>query len=228
MERYKNIKNTLLGIVESQLGNWQCVDAEELGEVVDMVKDMEEAMYYCSIVKAMEKQEKEKEAEEEAMKKLMKHQPQTTMYYTNSNFYPDPRYDRDAYRDLDKEDGKMYYSPSQPRDSRGRFVSENSSGSGMRSGRSNYGGPNGTTTMYYTERPLPYDLRDSREGRSPMSRRTYMESKELNHGKEKQMHELEKYMKELSEDITEIIEDASPEEKRIIHEKVAHLADKIK
>lgn len=221
MERYKSIKNTLVGIVESQLGNWQCVDAEELGEVVDMIKDMEEAMYYCSIVKAMEKQEKEEKAEEEAMKKLMKNQPHTTMYYTNSNFYPDPRYDRDAYRDLDKENGRMYYSPSQPRDSQGRFTSENSNGSGMRSGGR-------SSTMYYTERPLPYDLRDTREGRSPMSRRTYMESKELHHGKEKQLKDLEKYMHELSEDITEIIEDATPEEKRVMHEKISHLAGKIK
>jgi hypothetical protein len=29
-------------------------DAEELGEVIDMIKDLEEAEYYHSVVKAME------------------------------------------------------------------------------------------------------------------------------------------------------------------------------
>jgi hypothetical protein len=41
-------------------------------------------------------------------------------------------------------------------------------------------------------------MHDYREGRSPMARRTYMESKELHKGKEAQMKELEKYMQELS------------------------------
>jgi hypothetical protein len=34
------------------------VDAQELGEVVDMIKDLEEAEYYCAVVKAMEESEK--------------------------------------------------------------------------------------------------------------------------------------------------------------------------
>lgn len=46
MERLKHVKDTLLCAVESQLGDLEKVDAKELGEVVDMVKDMEEAMYY--------------------------------------------------------------------------------------------------------------------------------------------------------------------------------------
>jgi hypothetical protein len=59
MERYKHIRDTLLSEVEGQLGNLECVDAAELGEVVDMVKDMEEAMYYHSVVKAMEEKEED-------------------------------------------------------------------------------------------------------------------------------------------------------------------------
>jgi len=41
------------------MGNIQNVDAHELGEVVDMVKDIEEALYYCTITKAMDKKEEE-------------------------------------------------------------------------------------------------------------------------------------------------------------------------
>ena len=56
MEKYKTMKDTLVAQVQAQLGNLQEVDAKELGEVVDMIKDLEEAMYYCSIVKAMEEE----------------------------------------------------------------------------------------------------------------------------------------------------------------------------
>ena len=59
MERLKTIKDVLIAQVQSQLGNLQQVDANELGEVVDMIKDMEEAIYYCTITKAMEQSEKE-------------------------------------------------------------------------------------------------------------------------------------------------------------------------
>lgn len=45
--------------VESQMGNLQCVDAKELGEVIDMIKDLEEAIYYCTVVEAMNKPEME-------------------------------------------------------------------------------------------------------------------------------------------------------------------------
>ena len=56
MERLKKIKDTLLCEIESQLcGNLALVDTKELGEVVDMVKDLSETMYYCSVVEAMER-----------------------------------------------------------------------------------------------------------------------------------------------------------------------------
>ena len=74
----------------------------------------------------------------------------------------------------------------------------------------------------------PREIRDYREGRSPIQRRNYIESKELHHNKEKQMKELEEYMNELTKDIMEMIEDASPEEKTILSQKINTLADKIR
>lgn len=59
MERLKTIEDVLISQVQSQLGNLQQVDANELGEVVDMIKDMEEAIYYCTITKAMKQSEKD-------------------------------------------------------------------------------------------------------------------------------------------------------------------------
>ena len=55
MERLKKIKDTLLYEIENQLcGNLALVDTKELGEVVDMVKDLSEAIYYCEVTKAMQ------------------------------------------------------------------------------------------------------------------------------------------------------------------------------
>ena len=69
--------------------------------------------------------------------------------------------------------------------------------------------------------------RDRREGKSPMSRKSYMESKEMHQPKTTQMRELEKYLQELSSDIVEMIQDASPEEKAFMEQKISALAAKI-
>ena len=61
MEQLKSIKQCLVSAVQSQLGDLKKTDAKELGEVIDMIKDLEEAMYYCSITEAMEKSTEEKE-----------------------------------------------------------------------------------------------------------------------------------------------------------------------
>jgi hypothetical protein len=66
---------------------------------------------------------------------------------------------------------------------------------------------------HFSEREMPIDMYDYREGRSPKNRRMYMEAKETHQDKVTQMRELEKYMQELSQDITEMIADSSPEEK---------------
>ena len=69
--------------------------------------------------------------------------------------------------------------------------------------------------------------RDRREGKSPMSRKNYMELKEMHQPKTTQMRELEKYLQELSSDIVEMIQDASPEEKAFMEQKISALAAKI-
>ena len=61
MEDLKSMKKALISCVQSQIhGNLKEVDAEELGEAVDMIKDLEEAIYYATITKAMEDGDKEK------------------------------------------------------------------------------------------------------------------------------------------------------------------------
>lgn len=56
MEQLKQMKEALAACASSQInGNMDKVDAKELGEVVDMIKDLAEASYYCTITEAMEK-----------------------------------------------------------------------------------------------------------------------------------------------------------------------------
>ena len=190
MERFKQIKEALISCIQAQVGQGlKEVDTKELGEAIDMLKDMEEAMYYCSIVKAMEESKEEEKYKEK--------------YYS---MYPRMMYpDNMMYND----GNRMYYNGG----SRGGQSGGNSGGS------RNYDGG-----QYY---PYPAEIRDYREGRSPVTRRTYMESKELHHDKSKQMQELEKYMKELTDDILEMINGATPEEKQMLSQKLTTLATKV-
>ena len=52
-DRLENIKMTLLNAIESEMCDLKSADCKELSEAIDMLKDIEEAMYYCTITKAM-------------------------------------------------------------------------------------------------------------------------------------------------------------------------------
>lgn len=199
-ERLKRMKETLASCVEGQLGNLQNVDAKELGEVVDMMKDLEEAIYYCTITKSMEEAEQKE-----------KH-TYTPIYYRDMD-----RYDRGRmYYPMMEE--PMYYD-GQLRDSQGRFMDDGR--------RQHNGNGNGGSTREHREMEMPIDWRDEREGRSPMSRKMYMESKEMHKDKATKLKDLEHYMQELGEDVVEMIKDASPEEKQLLEKKISALATKV-
>ena len=185
----KMAKDTLMNCVQGKLGDLSSVDAKELGEAIDMIKDLSEAIYYCTITKSMEGEEKEN----------------GTMYYTMPKYNPDYRY-YDRGRDMDKPYGRMYYEDHYKEPYTGdRKIGYGSDGIGS----------------------YPIEIRDRREGRSPVVRKTYMERKMHGETKEAQMHELEKYLHELSNDITEMIEGASTEEKQMLKSKMTTLANKI-
>lgn len=191
----QNPQQLAMNLLESQMGetpmgqnllnlakNGRSADTEELGQAIDMIKDLEQAKYYCSIVKAME------EAEEDETKEKSHH-----------------------HRDMDRVYGRMYYEgpdgryPWKKRDRDEDWESY----------------------PYYPERGREIDIRDSREGRSPVTRRMYMESKQLHKDKTEKVKELEKYMQELSEDIVEMIDGASPEERQVLEKKMTSLTNKI-
>lgn len=207
-KRLMAMKQNLMCAIEAQLCNLGEVDSEELGEAIDMLKDLEEALYFCTITEAMNGGGKygNVEIEYENGHKKNGHSQMNgsdQMYYSYPMMYNDGgrmynngngNGDR-SYND--GEDSQMYYS--QRRDSRGRFMGD------------------------YSE---PMYSRDEREGRSPQNRRMYMEAKGTK-DKATQLRELEKYMQELTSDMVEMIQDSSLEEKQYLEKKISALATKI-
>lgn len=108
MEQLTNIKQCLVSQVQGQLGNLEKVNAKEMGEVIDMIKDLEEAMYYCAITEAMEKSAEEKE------------------HNMNVNYYMEGDMGRGYYGG-----GRMYYD-GQARNSDGTYASSNNNGNSNR------------------------------------------------------------------------------------------------
>ena len=209
MKQLETMKETLMNCVMAQMADLKNVDTKELGEAVDMIKDLSEAMYYCSITEAMNKKEEQAPQRE-------------THYYTERIKEPywmekDPYYKRDS----DRQYGRMYYD--------GNGGGSNGSGGNTASSNgSSSNGSNGGSRSYYQEREYPMtDIRDPREGRSYMSRRMYMESKEMGKDKLGAIQDLDHYMMELTEDITEMIENSSLEEKQLLQKKLTMLAQKI-
>ena len=133
MERLHHVKEIILDEILNQVSHLECVNTKELGEAIDMIKDLEEAIYYGTITKAM-----------------------------------------------------------------------------------------------HGEWPKETDMMpDGKAGRSHMTRRMYMEAKELHHDKTSQIQNLEQYMKELSMDVVEMIQGSSPEEKQLLKSKLTTLISKI-
>lgn len=161
MEQLKTMKQCLMSCAQAQMSNLQNVDAKELGEVIDMIKDLEEACYYATITEAMH------EGKDEIKSAINT--------YTSDRSYSD--------RDWDRAYGRMYY----------------------------------------TEK-----ISDDKIGRSYLTRKEYLQSREMHSDKAAQMHELEKYAQELAEDVLDMMRDATPEEKQMLQTKLANLAGKIK
>lgn len=184
----------------------ESIDTKEMGEVAEIIKELCEAEYYAKISKAMDEYDFE-DAEEimDEGRRGYRGQPRDSRgrYMRRSYQKMMPEY----YRDMDMDEGRMYYTSG----------SSMGSSSGMSSG-SSMGYSNG--------------MRDMREGRSGQSRRSYMETKEMHKGntqqdKDVKLKELDKYMNELSSDISEMIQDSSNEEKTMLKQKLNGLVQKI-
>lgn len=209
-KKLAHMRDTLVCAVEMQLCDLGEVDTAELGEAIDMIKDLEEAIYYCTVTEAMKGNGSEMEFE---MKKGGHHQEEEngdSRMYSMGSRYPMMYDDDRMYARRRRADGTFYNDPMYMDGGSGNGASYMDNGNGN--------GRNYAEGMNY---------RDEREGRSYNSRRMYMEAKDMKRDKATQLRELEKYMQELSQDITEMIADASPEEKAYLEKKITALASKI-
>ena len=95
-EALKTMKEQLMSCVQGQLGDLSKVNTHELGEAIDMIKDLSEAIYYCTITDSMQKSGEDKYQGD-----------------TNINYYTTPYYNKMAYpdwtRDAERTGGYMYY-----------------------------------------------------------------------------------------------------------------------
>lgn len=151
MYHLKQMKDKLVEAIEKQVnGNLEYANTEELGDAVDMVKDLSEAIYYCTITEAMNDKSQSKQGS---------HYP-ATHYYSEPMYrgYPD-----EYYTPMGEHYPVMYASGN------------GSSSNGM--GGSRYYGDTSTRYMMYND---GYPMLNSSGDRSSMSRRRYMDGKMYN------------------------------------------------
>jgi hypothetical protein len=209
------------------------IDAEEMGEVTDMIKDLAEAEYYSKISKAMDEAEygedyDYKGAYDEHERKGYRGQRRDSKgrYMSNRGRrgyeIPMMMYDEDwdemeRMRDMDRISyGRMGYS---------------SVGSSM-GGSSSSGMNNGSASSQGGNRGYSDGGRGNSESRYDRARRGYEETKSMHkdnssESKQMKMKSLEDYMKSLAEDVTDMVNDMSPEEKSLMKQKMSVLMQKI-
>ena len=168
--QYELMKTSLMSCVQSQMANLKDVDAKELGEAIDMLKGLEEAMYYCTITEAMKKKEEEPEIKEKEY-----------------HYFTQPRYEE---RDMDREWGRMYYGGR----SNNSTSSSGNGSSGGRSGGRYYTEPD--SMMYDPKEGRSHQTRKTYMESKEMHKDKASQLKEL----EKYMQELTQDMVEMIED----------------------------
>lgn len=101
MKRLEMIKEKLICALECEMSHLDSANTEEMGEVMDMIKDIEEACYYHTVVEAMKEDGDKEEIEEQ----LARYTPYQKRYYTpypmrrrNPDYWDTP----DGYRDVDR------------------------------------------------------------------------------------------------------------------------------
>lgn len=207
MEKLKYMKHKLTECVEKQIGeNLEYTNAQELGEAVDMIKDLSEAIYYCTITEAME--------EKDPMKK--------GGHYPAAHYYGEAQGRTQPIHSMGHE--TSYYTPVRYAQDRGNYMMD---GDRYYSPMYASNGGNTSSSMYYSPEYMYPPIGVDYDGRSYIMRRKYMDGKRYN-SKETQMQELERYTQELASDLTDMIKDASPEEKTMLQQKIQMLATKIK
>lgn len=102
MKRLEMIKEKLLCALEAETCHLDQADAKEMGEVMDMIKDIEEACYYHTVTEAM----KESGDKDEIEHQLDRYTPYQKRYYTpmtTRRGNPDYRSMPNGYKEMDMD-----------------------------------------------------------------------------------------------------------------------------
>lgn len=216
------------------------VNTEEMGEAVDMIKDLCEAEYKAVIVKSMKKADEEEEEYNKELLKALKDEygeeggrryydeyrymrtgryaPKGKGSYVGRRGYEEPPYWHRYPGDMtDMDYDSMEHMRDMDRLSQGRMY---------------YTDMSDRMGMIDQPRSGSAAERDMREGRSGISRKHYMEAKEQHKAntqqdKDAKMQSLDEYMRELSADMTELLTDMTPEERTMLKNKMSVLMTKI-
>ncbi len=250
---------------EEACKNKESINTEELGEVVDMIKDLACAEKDARISKAMEEADEEEKEDikyiikkmkeegedwdEDEARRFYRGQPRsrTSGRYMSrgdgrrsnrgrSRGYEEPMYygmmpeiynPMEYYRDVDREQGRMYFSGDGASGGNQGGRSSNSSSSNGASG--NMGGSSNNSVMGYSDGYSDGYREGERNSKNSQSRydrakRGYEEVKQAhksNTPEDKQltMKETEKMLNVVFDEIDEMLEDASPEVKSLVKTK---------
>ena len=205
--RICGIKERAIGLIEMGMAqDVKDINSKELYELMDIIKDCEESIklaeeaeYYCSVTEAMEDA-----TDSEKKYYTDKYIPETAMYYTpinsarhNIRMYTDPIWHDDIQPSYKD---RMYYSSM-----------TNNTSSNPNISRMNYSDDN---------------LHQINDGKSYISRRNYMDARDKG-DTNKKSKELENYMHDLTDDLNEMLENLDTNEKAVVRQKIAQLANKI-
>ena len=204
MHRMKEFMEKLEECAKSEFEKGlQHVDTDEMGKVIDMIKDCAETMYYYTCYEAMKKEEEEWEED----RKYYRGQSRDKMgRYTSSRKrmgrkgYDEPPYmyvpDWDVeLRDIDYGVGRMYYTDSNQSDNQ----------------------------------QMNNDMQSSRYGSSYdkyMENRKHYSKADPNH-KQERIKMMEEYTKDLVDSVSKVMEDVSQEEKAMLRSKLTKLVNSI-
>lgn len=205
--------------------------------VTDMIKDLSEAEYYATIVKAMHEADKEQEEEDKYMLKRMKEEygeDEGQRYYNdyryaNGRYAPKGRgtrrgytmYPAEYYRDMDLMDRRMYTPNMNSTTDDTRSYSDGYN-DGERKGYND-----GETAGY--QRGYSDGNRSSSNNRYERARRNYEENKQGKNGQsdEKDMRNLETMLNEFEKELSEMLPKMSQQEKNLAKNKVVSWQNKV-
>lgn len=256
IKRMHEMLEMLVGCAKSEFDKKgiEQIDAEEMGKVTDMIKDLAEAQYYRTLTVVMEEYDSGDEDEnEESMDggrrgyRGQMRSKTSGRYISRSDGRRSNRgrrgyeemmpmdYDEEYMRDMDKNTmGRMYYAGGGSGSSGGGSGSSGGQSSGGMSGGGNSGGSSGGSRGYSDGGSGRYyggESSGNMSSRSENARRGYEEIKKTEDGspesKKKSMESLEHYMKELGGDISDLVGKMDNNEKTMIKQKLATLAQKI-